>query len=133
MLDVDNIYGNSSSYINSYWKNNLIIEHSKLKINIEDNKQKMNEILKKDKHINEQNNYNSGYSSINSNYSRKQYIDIGMNNNQDTYEYRKFQKYSEPKNKKEMNNLSEKCRIYEYNQRERKILGIWSKPKLLNK
>jgi len=140
MLDVDKIYGNSSAYINHYWKNNLNIDQSYLEINIEDNKQKINRIINNEHHINlDKRNYNNSLYSSNSLYNkccdnnhRIEYIDIGMNNNKDTNKYIKFQKYSAPK-KREMNHLSEKCRIYEYNQRERKILiDSFSKPKLLN-
>jgi len=141
MLDVDKIYGNSSSYLDNYWKNNLYIDQSYCKINIEDNKQKINKIIENEHRINlEKRNYNNSQYSSNrlnnkfgDNNHRIQYIDIGMCNKQDTYKYRKFQKYSEPKIKRENNNLSHNCRINEYNQRERKILlDAFSKPKLLN-
>ena len=48
-------------------------------------------------------------------------------------EYRIFQKYSNTsENKGKMHDLPEKCRIHEYNLRERKVLlDSFSKPKLI--
>lgn len=150
MLNVDKNYSDNS-YIDSYWKNNLIIDQSKTKINIEDNKEKLNKIIKNKTSPNindtEKNYDNFKYTNtIRSNntrknnkynfreeYSRKQDTNIGFINKQESSEYRTFQKYSDTgENKREMYNLSEKCRIHEYNLRERKVLlDSFSKPKLL--
>jgi hypothetical protein len=143
MLYVDKNYCNSS-YIDRYYKNNLTIDQSKTKINIEDIKEKLNKIIKNEPDIVEkEENYNNFKYTINSSnnkysfrdeYNRKQDKNIGITNKQESSEYRTFQKYSDTgKNKREKHNLSDKCRIYEYNLRERKILlESFSKPKLLN-
>jgi len=150
MLDVDKNYL-GSSYIDSYWKNNLIIDQSKTKINIGDNKEKLNKIIKNNTNSNindtEENCNNFKYTSIirsnntrkNNKYnlreecSRKQDTNIRVTNKQESSEYRTFQKYFDTgENKREMHNLPEKCRIHEYNLRERKVLlDSFSKPKLL--
>jgi hypothetical protein len=159
MLDVDKNYLDSS-YIDSYWKNNLIIDQSKTKINenrnlnLEDDikKEKLNKIIKNkssyDINDNTEKKYNnfkytdtirSNNTGTNNKYyireecSRKQDSNFRITNKQKSSEYRTFQKYSDTsENKREMHNLSEKCRIYEYNLRERKVLlDSFSKPKLI--
>jgi len=142
MLDVDKNYC-STSYINSYWKNNLNIDQSKTKINIVDNKKKLEDIITRENNLKndtEENYDNFKYTNIirtnitREGYNSNQYKYTGFTDNQESYEYRTFQKYSDTgKNKREKHNLSKKCRIYEYNQRERKVLlDSFSKPKLLN-
>ena len=151
MLNVDKNYSDSK-YIDSYWKNNLIIDQSKTKINIGDNKEKLNKIIKNkssyDINDNTEKKYNnfkytdtirSNNTGTNNKYyireecSRKQDSNFRITNKQKSSEYRTFQKYSDTsENKREMHNLSEKCRIYEYNLRERKVLlDSFSKPKLI--
>jgi len=157
MLNVDKIYSDSK-YVESYWKNNLIVDKSKTKINkhinlyLEDDikKEKLNKINKNVNNLiindSEENNNFKYTSIIRSNntrknnkytlreeYSREQDTNIRINDKQKSSEYRTFQKYSDTsENKREMHNLSEKCRIHEHNLRERKILlDSFSKPKLL--
>ena len=143
MLDVDKNYC-SSSYIDSYYKNNLSIDQSKTKINIEDRKKMVEDAIRKEnnhKKNDTEENYDNFKNTniIRSNitregYNNNQYKYTGNTNKQKSSEYRTFQKYSSTgENKREKHNFSEKCRIYEYNQRERKILlQSFSKPKLLN-
>jgi len=133
MLDVDKNYC-SSAYVDSYWKKNSVIEQSKTKINIEDRKKALEDIIRKENNLKndtEENYDNFEYTNIiRSNITRE-----GYNSNQ--YKYtgntNKQKYFKGHENKREKHNLSEKCRIYEYNQRERKILlDSFSKPKLLN-
>jgi len=141
MLDVDKNYC-SSSYVDSYWKKNSVIEQSKTKINIEDRKKALEDIIRKENNLKndtEENYDNFQYTNIirsnitREGYNSNQYKNTGNTNKQKSSEYRTFQKYSSTgENKREKHNLPEKCRIYEYNQRERKILlDSFSKPKLL--
>ena len=159
MLNVDKNYSNSK-YIDSYWKNNIIIDQSKTIINenkilnIDDiNKvqEKLNKIIKiyppdnindctkkcnnnfRHTNITRSNITDSNYQyNIGKEYCRKQDSNCRITNKQKSCEYRTFQKYSDTgENKGEMYNLPEKCRIHEYNLRERKILlDSFSKPKL---
>ena len=159
MLNVDKNYSDSK-YIDSYWKNNLIVDQSKTKINenrnlnLEDDikKEKLNKIIKNkssyDINDNTEKKYNnfkytdtirSNNTGTNNKYyireecSRKQDSNFRITNKQKSSEYRTFQKYSDTsENKREMHNLSEKCRIYEHELRERKVLlDSFSKPKLI--
>lgn len=151
MLNVDKNFSDSK-YIDSYWKNNLIIDQSKTKINLENDKEKLNKIIKNkprfDINDSEENYNDFKYTNIirsnntgknnkyyiGEEYSRKQDSNFRITNKQKSCEYRTFQKYSDTgENKREMHNLSEKCRIHEYNLRERKVLlDSFSKPKLIN-
>ena len=157
MLDVDKTYLDSK-YLDFYWKSNIIVNKSKTKINEYRNlnlgddikKEKLNKINKNVNNLiindSEENNNFKYTSIIRSNntrknnkytlreeYSREQDTNIRINDKQKSSEYRTFQKYSDTsENKREMHNLSEKCRIHEHNLRERKILlDSFSKPKLL--
>jgi len=142
MLDIDKNYC-SSSYIDSYWKNNLNIDQSKTKINIVDNKKKLEDIITRENNLKndtEKNYDNFKYTNIirtnitREGYNSNQYKYTGFTDNQESYEYRTFQKYSDTgKNKKENHNLAEKCRIKEYHNNGRRVLlESFSKPKLLN-
>jgi len=142
MLDVDKNYC-STAYINSYWKNNLNTDQSKTKINIVDNKKKLEDIITRENNLKndtEEKYDNFKYTNIirsnitREGYNSNQYKYTGNTKKQKSSEYRTFQKYSSTgENKREKHNFYEKCRIYEYNQRERKILlQSFSKPKLLN-
>lgn len=161
MLDVkkNNI---DSQYIDSYWKNNLIMDQSKNKLNkdtktfnedsLHELKEKLNKNYKNKtgeynneyrKTYNDNFRYTDTYKSNNTGtnnqynfrerYSRKQDSNSGMYIKEKSSEYRTFQKYSNTcENKRKMPELSEKCRIHEYNLRERKVLlDSFSKPKLI--
>jgi len=139
MINVDKMYSDSS-YIERYWINNLNIDKSKTKIN-ENRDLDLEDSIKKEKFnkkITNRKSYNINHTE--ENYDNFKYTNIirsnitreGYNSNQ--YKYTgNTNKQKSSENKREKHNLSEKCRIYEYNQRERKILlDSFSKPKLLN-
>jgi hypothetical protein len=136
------------NFIESYWLNNLIIDHSK---NISKEKLNNNYTIE----INTNNNdygekYNDNVRNTNTNKSnnarkysknssreryRKQDTNIRMHSKEESCENRIFQKYSNTSESKgEMHSLPEKCRIHEYEFRERKVLlDSFSKPKLTEK
>lgn len=151
-------YNLGCKYIDSYWLNNIIIDQSKNK-----NKEKLNNKYEIEIDI-DNNEFNKKYNIRNtdtdkSNDARndtgketrsdtRKYI---KNNNrerhrkQDTHnrmydkeescEYRIFQECSRTnKNKGKMHDVSEKCRVYEYQSRERKVLlDSFSKSELTSK
>ena len=135
MLNVDKNYCDSS-YIDRYWKNNIIIDQSKTRINenrnlsLEDdikkellyklNKNIKNKHNKKTYTDNRVHNYNNSNVIIpNTIYNNQQNTYINNNNN---YTNKKNKEYTLPK----------KPRCNEYNLRDRKILlDVFSKPKLL--
>lgn len=151
MLDVKKNYIDSK-YIDSYWKNNLIMDQSKSKDSLYEVKEKLNKNYK-NKYCEDNNEYRKTYNdnfrytdtyksnntgtnnqyNFRERYSRKQDSNSGMYTKEKSGEYRTFQKYSNTsENKGKMHDLPEKCRIHEYNLRERKVLlDSFSKPKLI--
>jgi hypothetical protein len=141
MLNVDKNYCDSS-YIDMYWKNNIIIDQSKTRINenrnlsLEDDIKKENLYFfiknienKQNKNIYKDNrvhNYNKSNVIIPNTIYNNQQKTI-YNNHQNTY---KNNNYYNKKNKEYT--LPKKSRCKEYNLVERKILlDSFSKPKLL--
>jgi len=140
MLNVDKNYSDSS-YIDMYWKNNIIIDQSKTRINenrnlsLEDDIKKeflvkLNNIIK-NKHYkntyndNRVNNYNNSNVIIPNTYNK---YDNQYSSNKTQYRSN-YKKYNKDNNEY---GLQTNCRIKEYNLQERKILlDSFSKPKLL--
>jgi hypothetical protein len=142
MLNVDKDYCDSS-YIQQYWKNNLIIDQSKTKINENRNLSLEDDIKKElDKNTeykyNKKDNYNNKYSAniykysdnTNNKYSANIYkYNVEHNNSYDATQNRG---YYRKQHRNREHNLSTKTRIEEYNLKDRKILlDSFSKPKLL--
>jgi len=143
MLNVDKNYSDSS-YIDMYWKNNLIIDQSKTRINenrnlsLEDdikkeNLVKINNIIKNkhnkkpytDNRVYNYNNYNNSNVIIPNTYNK---YDNQYSSNKTQYRSN-YKKYNKDNNEY---GLQTNCRIKEYNLQERKIiLDSFSKPKLL--
>ena len=140
MLNVDKNYSDSS-YIDMYWKNNLIIDQSKTRINenrnlsLEDdikkellyklNKNIENKHNKKTYKDNRVHNYNNSNVIIPNTYNK---YDNQYSSNKTQYRSN-YKKYNKDNNEY---GLQTNCRIKEYNLQERKILlDSFSKPKLL--
>jgi hypothetical protein len=140
MLNVDKNYSDSS-YIDMYWKNNIIIDQSKTRINENRNLSLEDDIKKeylyklnsniKNKHNKNTYSYNRVHNYNNSNviipniYNK---YDNQFSSNKTQYRSN-YKKYNKDNNEY---SLQTNCRIKEYNLQERKILlDSFSKPKLL--
>ncbi len=140
MLNVDKNYSDSS-YIDMYWKNNIIIDQSKTRINENRNLSLEDDIKKellyklnkniKNKHYkntyndNRVHNYNNSNVIIPNTYNK---YDNQYSSNKTQYRSN-YKKYNKDNNEY---GLQTNCRIKEYNLQERKILlDSFSKPKLL--
>ena len=136
MLNIDKNYCDSS-YIEQYWKNNLIIDQSKTKINQNRNRSLEDDIKKENLYKlikNTENKHKKTYKDnrvYNYNNSNVIIPNTIYNNQENTYNnQKKTYNYYNKKNKEYT--LPKKPRCKEYNLLERKILlDSFSKPKLL--
>jgi len=130
MLDVDKNYCDSA-YIDSYWKNNLVLDQSKTIINIEDNKKKVEDVITRENNLKLK--YNNKHLTYNTNYQNDNYDNFCKVNEQ----YKTYKKY-DYKNKynndgNNQYNSNNQCRIKEHHNNGRRVLlESYSKPKLLN-
>jgi hypothetical protein len=118
-------------HIDQYWKNNLIIDSNKTKINKNTNSYMKENTYENKKELdkNIENKYNKKDNYYNK-YSTNIYkYNIEHNNSYDATQNRG---YYRKKYENREHNLSTKTRIEEYNLKDRKILlDSFSKPKLL--
>ena len=143
MLNVDKNYC-TSAYIDTYWKNNLIIDSNLTKINtnlhMKDKPYEIEKTLNKNienKHNKNtykdnrvyNNNYHNSYNIRQNTYQNNNQQNTYQNNNQQNT-YQNKNNYTNKKNKEYTLPIKQRCK--EYNLGERKILlEAFSKPKLL--
>ena len=125
MLNVDKNYC-TSAYIDTYWKNNLIIDSNLTKINTNLHIENKPYEIEKELDINTENKYNKNTYKDNRVYNNNYHNSYNIRQNT----YQNKNNYTNKKNKEYTLPIKQRCK--EYNLGERKILlEAFSKPKLL--